>query len=266
MVLVLGGGFRFGAKPKEDGLGGAAIEGEWNVVPAFYLDEREVSNAQFAAFVDATGHRTVVESRGEGTVFVPLDPGMPTSVAGANWRRPTFDVLAPRDWASLPVVLISWDDAVAFAEWVACSLPTEVEFEYAIRDGREGELYPWGTDLPPVKVVGNIPDASIRRTWPVPVGRTSTWYMPAYDDGHAGPAPCGTFPSNHYGVFDLEGNVMEWCEDPDPKAQEGRAARGGSWRSSGAEWLRASETHYAPRSAASDELGFRCARRVSALR
>lgn len=262
MVLVSQGSFAMGAKPSESGLGGPAITGVATEVGAFYLDECEVSNHRFELFVSATKHRTDVEVRDEGTVFRPSDPRHPAPVKGANWRRPTANGEVPQDWERLPVVLASWDDASSYAAWVNCDLPTEVQFEFAARAGLKGALYPWGDDLPPGRVLGNLPDASLQRAFPVGRGEVNTWFMPGYDDGHATSSPCASFAANALGIYDLEGNVMEWCRDSDPKDPNGRAARGGSWRSRSAEWLRVSERHFADRQAASDEVGFRCAKAV----
>ena len=193
-------------------------------VHRFAIDKELVTNDQFAAFVKATGYVTVAErkldpkdfpgvpiaSLKSGSVVftaprqsVPLDN--PSNwwryVPGANWKHP----LGP--WSNIagkgkyPVVQVAWEDANAYATWVEKRLPTEAEFEYASRGGLDRKLYGWGNELTPHGVwranifQGHFPDRN------------------TCEDGFSGPSPVGSYPANGYGLYDMTGNVWEWCLD-----------------------------------------------------
>ena len=192
-------------------------------VDGFWIDRHEVTNAQFKQFVDATGYRTLAE-RGVDPKAYPhmpkelLVPGSvvfipPTAlrrggsitqwwryVAGAEWRQPEGpgSTIAGRE--NHPVVHITYDDALAYARWRGRSLPTEAQWEYAARGGREGE-----DDL------SSAFDADGK-----PIANTWQGVFPVYntnEDGHAGTAPVGCFKPNGYGLYDMIGNVWEWTSD-----------------------------------------------------
>ena len=182
-------------------------------VRAFLIDRCEVTNGQFAEFVAATGHRTEAERQGWSGVFDPARKSwVPTP--GADWRHPEgprSSIAARQDH---PVVHVSWDDAAAYARWAGGRLPTEAEWEYAARGGREGEEYPWGDTSP-----GEAPTANIwQGTFPERDLGT---------DGYRGVAPGARFPANGYGLFDMAGNVWEWTADAFSPGE--KAIRGGSW-------------------------------------
>ena len=181
----------------------------------FEIWSHEVSNAEFAAFVKATGYKTRAElgweakdKAGPGVdmapgsaVFVP--PKNPqnmnwwTLIAGANWQNP----LGPDKGAydpSTPVVHITRDDAQAYAKWAGGRLPSEAEWEYAARGGLNGELMSWA----------DAEDAALK-------DKANTWegvfpVINSEDDGYAGLAPVGSYPSNGFGLHDMIGNVWEW--------------------------------------------------------
>jgi sulfatase modifying factor 1 len=195
-------------------------------VDAFWMDATEVTNAQFAKFVDATGYKTIAEiapTKEEfpnappenlvagSTVFTPtrqkvkLDSYIQwwSYVVGADWRHPTgpdSDIVG-RD--HYPVVQIAHADAEAYAKWAGKRLPTEAEWEFAARGGKAGELYTWGNELTPGgKFQANI----YQGEFPVAGGDTG-------EDGFKGIAPTKQYTANSYGLHDMAGNVWEWCSD-----------------------------------------------------
>jgi formylglycine-generating enzyme required for sulfatase activity len=269
MVLIPAGTFQMGAVPADDQA--EADEKPRHAVTlskAYYLDEHEVTNEQFGRFVAATRHVTRAEAVGNG--FVTDDSGACDLVEGASWAAPLPKGRRPMDWARHPVVLVAWEDATAYARWAGASLPTEAQFERALRGGAEGRKYPWGDGLPAPRGSGNYADATAERRF-----SGWTWTMEGYDDGHERTAPVKSFAANGYGAYDLSGNVWEWCSDwyavdiygqspardpAGPASGSSRVARGGSWFNVGPGNLRASHRDdYGP-SIRSDVLGFRCSR------
>ncbi|MFD2571796.1 formylglycine-generating enzyme family protein [Spirosoma soli] len=291
MVLIKGGSFSMGAAEFVDARPIHAVR-----VNNFWMDKHEVTNAQFAQFVKATGYVTVAERPLNPADYpgVPVDklvpgsavftpPARPVSlqnplqwwqyVAGTNWRHP----LGPR--SSLvgrdndPVVQVCYEDAVAYARWAGKRLPTEAEWEYAARAGHKGTKYYWGSELKPQgKWVTNIFQGNF------PNANTA-------EDGFRTTAPVQTFPANAFGLYDMEGNVWEWCSDlyrPDyyqkspannPKGPSDsydpeepgtikHVQRGGSFLCSDQYCVRyqAGSRGKGETSSASNNLGFRCVR------
>ena len=179
----------------------------------FEIDVHAVSNARFAAFVEATGHLTDAERYGWSFVFGGLLPddfeetrGVASApwwrqVFGADWRHPEGPHSSIDDRADHPVIHVSYLDALAFCAWEGSRLPTEAEWEYAARGGLDGATFPWGDELEPggqhaMNVwQGSFPDAN-----------TSA-------DGFYGTAPVDAFEPNGFGLFNTTGNAWEWCAD-----------------------------------------------------
>lgn len=195
--------------------------GEQTAVSSFCIDRYEVTNAQFAEFVKATNYVTVAErslpkqqfpdlsdeQRLPGSlVFQIPDPGIHKVqflswwhwVPGANWQHPFGPGSAIANKENYPVVHIAYEDALAYAQWVGKSLPTEAQWEYAARGGLDGATYTWGNQY----------SAKKANTWQgiFPFFNTKT-------DGYLGAAPVGSFPANGYGLYDMAGNVWEWTTD-----------------------------------------------------
>jgi sulfatase modifying factor 1 len=199
-------------------------------VPAFRMGSTAVTNAQFAAFVEATGYVTDAQRSGSSFVFhllldepsrlaAPTPPGLPwwRLVPGACWSAPegpVTDVMARLDH---PVVHVSYRDAAAYARWRGARLPTEVEWEIAARGGLAGALYPWGNELTPGAQwlcniwQGSFPDANSR------------------EDGYLGTAPVRSFPPNAYGLYETCGNVWEWVSGSWSGRDHACVRRGGSY-------------------------------------
>jgi len=230
MVFIPGGEFSMGA-PNPIGIkdgGKAAMEDCRPIhrvkLNAYYMDEHEVTNAEFAAFVKSTGYKTIAEqtpTKAEfpdapedmliagSVVFTP--PAQPVSldnyfqwwqyVKAANWRQPLGAGSSIVGKENIPVVHIAWDDAVAFAKWAGKRLPTEAEWEFAARGGLTGNMYTWGNQFNPNgKYMGN----TFQGTFPNNDSKA---------DGFVGIAPVKQFQPNGFGLYDMAGNVWEWCND-----------------------------------------------------
>lgn len=181
-------------------------------VRAYGLDRHAVTNARFARFVADTGHVTDAERFGWSFVFKDfVAPGTVTSqpvglpwwhrVDGATWRLPGGPGGPLRADDRHPVVHVSWNDAKAFARWAGGRLPSEAEWEHAAKAGRAEMRYPWGDDEPGDRAIHcNI--------WQ---GRFP--HINSLADGYGGTAPVDAFEPNPAGLFNMCGNVWEWCAD-----------------------------------------------------
>lgn len=202
-------------------------------VARFAIAPLAVSNADFMAFVLDTGHVTCAEATGASMVFAghlaPDAAAQARAVDGPDWWREVDGAcwLHPEGPGSRitqrmdhPAVHIAWADALAYCRWSGTRLPTEPEWEFAARGGLEGRLYPWGDALHPEGVhrcniwQGSFPHRDLGR------------------DGFCGTAPVRHYPPNGYGLFQMTGNVWEWCSAPAPDrpapAPDLRPLRGGS--------------------------------------
>ncbi|KAA9340147.1 formylglycine-generating enzyme family protein [Adhaeribacter soli] len=230
MVWIEGGTFNMGAGDSE------GRQDEYPLHPVkvngFWMDVIEVTNAQFAGFVAATGYVTTAERAPDweelrkqlplGTpkpadsllvaaslVFTPpaYAVGLQDSrqwwswKKGANWRHPQGPGSSIAGKENFPVVQVSWEDAVAYATWAGKRLPTEAEWEFAARGGADKQPYPWGAE-PPEK------GKSKANTWQGQFpNQNNNW------DKYTCLAPVSSFAPNAYGLHDMAGNVWEWCAD-----------------------------------------------------
>lgn len=230
MVFIPGGTFTMGG----DSVWGRADEfpGHQVKVSAFYMDKHEVTNAEFRAFVKATGYITTAERKPEweemkkqlppGTPRPPdsvlvaaslvfLPPGHPVSldnaaqwwqwVPGASWLHPEGPKSNIDGKDNYPVVQVSWEDAQAYATWAGKRLPTEAEWEFAARSGKNNVIYPWGNQ--------SIDQGNVK---------ANTWqgHFPdknSVKDKYYRTSPVMVFTANDFGLYDMAGNVWEWCSD-----------------------------------------------------
>ncbi|MGL6226018.1 MAG: formylglycine-generating enzyme family protein [Thermoguttaceae bacterium] len=169
----------------------------------FEMDIYAVTNRQFRLFVDATGHQTSAERRGWSYIFDYPQKSW-VRMPDISWKTPTNDPLLkqPLDiWLELPVVHVSYHDAVAFSNWAGKRLPTEAEWEYAARSGRLDSPFPWGEQREPKgQFCANY--------WQGIFPEQNTGA-----DGFLGLSPVGSFPPNDYGLYDIVGNAAQWCSD-----------------------------------------------------
>ena len=198
----------------------------------FWIDETEVTNAQFREFVARTRYVTTAEKKPvweEMKKYLPPGTEKPPEellvagslvfrspksrvplndvsawwhyVPGADWRHPEGPESSIKGMDDHPVVHVSWEDAAAYAKWAGKRLPTEAEWEFAARGGKEKLRFIWGNDPP-------REDEKLANIWQgdFPLHNTR-------QDGFERTAPVKSFPPNDYGLYDMAGNVWEWCSD-----------------------------------------------------
>jgi sulfatase modifying factor 1 len=279
MVLLPGGDFLMGA----DDPAGSDVDGERPVHPVrldpFWISRTAVSNEEFERFVSASGYVTQAEQVGWSYVFVRQvqDRAMATRAVpgmtwwrkahGAAWHHPFGPGSSVSGQLDHPVVHVSWHDALAFCRWAGVRLPSEAEWEYAARGGLVQKRYPWGDEL--------TPDG---------LHRMNTWQgifpmLNTAEDGYDGTCPVDVFPPNGYGLFNMAGNVWEWCADwfgarlqadgprinpQGPAWGTHRVVRGGSYlcHESHSRGYRVSARAAVTPETSTGSLGFRCVRSV----
>ncbi len=272
LVVVPTGSFMMGAPADEKGA--RADEEPQRLVKidtGFALGRDDVSVGEFRVFIDDSGYTTDAEKAGASSVY-DEDSGRIIDRRGITWRDDYLGHAAADD---LPVIHVSWNDAIAYTQWLSARtgkhyrLPSEAEFEYALRAGSTTR-YPWGDGNPP-RVIDNFTgdgDRSprLKRSWAKAFRR--------YDDGYWGPAPIGKFPPNAFGLIDMDGNVSEWVADcwhdnytrapadssawMNPGCAE-HVIRGGSWGSA-PDQVRSAYRLSAPSNTRSARVGIRVAR------
>ena len=235
MVWIPGGEFTMGSDDSES---------KHNERPAhrvkvagFWMDEHTVTNAEFREFVKATGYVTIAERKPEweeikkqvapdtpkpddsklvpgSLVFTPPKGPVPLNdmsgwwswTPGADWKHPDGPGSTIDGKDNYPVVQVAWDDAVAYAKWAGKRLPTEAEWEFAACGGLSGKRFSWGDEFMP-----KGPDGKPRHMANTFQGEFP--YKNTAEDGFAGVAPVKSFPPNGYGLYDMAGNVWNWCSD-----------------------------------------------------
>jgi formylglycine-generating enzyme required for sulfatase activity len=247
MVWIPGGEFSMGCTdPRADLCGGNEPMDDARPVhrvalAPYWMDRTEVTNAEFARFVAATGYITFAERKPRAedypgatpdqlvpgsVVFSPPREAVPLDnalrwwryVPGADWRHPSGPNSTIVGHDQDPVLHIAYVDAAAYAAWAGKRLPTEAEWEFAARGGLTGARYTWGDDL------------TLNGRWMANIWEGAFPHKNSEDDGFSGIAPVASFPANAYGLHDMAGNVWEWCSDwyrPDAYALAQRAAGGG---------------------------------------
>ena len=236
MVWIPGDEFQMGgqveqaqSKPDEHPVHLVELDG-------FYMDATEVTNAEFARFIEATKYVTYAErqhTREEYAGQVPdisaipdenlkpgsicFNPNFDASaidmsdpnwylhvwqlVQGANWRHPHGPDSSIEEAMDHPVAQVNYEDVMAYCAWAGKRLPTEAEWEFAARGGLKGETYPWGNEKNPDK------------SWMMNIWQGVFPVERKVEDGFSHSSPVKTFPPNGYGLYEMSGNVWEWTSD-----------------------------------------------------
>ncbi|XP_071490264.1 formylglycine-generating enzyme-like [Diadema antillarum] len=214
MIYIEGGTFQMGTDEVKIYLDGEGPARRVTLRP-YYFDVFEVSNSEFAKFVNATGYATEAETFGDSFVLEAriseevkkeIEQAVAAApwwlpVKGADWRHPEgpdSEILSRMDH---PVVHVSWNDATAYCQWAGKRLPTEAEWENAARGGLKNRLFPWGNKLMPN-------DKHRVNIWQGEFPTVNT-----AEDGFAGTAPVTSFEPNGFGLYNTVGNAWEWVAD-----------------------------------------------------
>jgi formylglycine-generating enzyme len=205
LVLIRGGRFMMGSNTAYQEEAPAHQE----QVEDFWISKHDVTNAQFAQFVEATGYVTRAEKgvptvnglllKGAAVFFQPDhgNSGYWKFTEGANWMHPEGPGSNIDGKGNFPVVHVTYEDAIAYANWKGHDLPTEEQWEYAARGGLSDQIYAWGKEL-------NPDGRQLANTWQGDFPKLNLAL-----DGHSGVSPVGCFPPNNFGLFDMAGNVWQ---------------------------------------------------------
>jgi sulfatase modifying factor 1 len=241
MVLIPAGPFRMGSAHGSP----AELPEHMVELSEFWMDATPVTNRNFAEFAEDSGYRTEVERAGSAWGF---HEGRFQNVKGLNWRT-----YATPERDDHPVILITWNDASAYCAWAGDRLPTEAEWEMAARGGLESADFPWGA-APANGLQSNFAGAP---------------------DGLPATTPVKSYPPNGFGLYDMVGNVWQWCSDwygetyydaspmADPTGPDSGATkirRGGAWNVIQPFRLRCANRGAMLPAQTATNMGFRCAR------
>ena len=262
VTLIPAGKFTMGSPAPAQPAGGRAddeVQHQVTISKPFYMGIYEVTRAQFAAFVKGTGYKTDAEKEGWASVF---DGDSWDKGRGATWQKPRFE-----QTDDMPAVCVSWSDGTEFCKWLSkksgktVRLPTEAEWEYACRAGAS-TAYQWGDNPDDGAGLANVADKTAKK-------RNPNWTIFNFQDGFALTAPAGKFKPNAWGLYDMTGNVWEWCGDwhgpyskdaaADPIGAdkgEDRVMRGGSWFC-GPKYARSAYRGKNPPASRGTDIGFR---------
>jgi len=240
LVLIPAGKFMMGSPETEKDRDKDETQHEVTISNPFYMGITHVTVDQFAAFVKDSGYKTDAEKDGWSVGFEIKDGKIALKkMNGCSWRNASFEQNGDH-----PVVQVSWNDAKAFCDWLSKKsgktvvLPTEAQWEYACRAGTK-TAYPWGDAPDDGKGWANASDQSLKKKLP---NAPPEWKFFGWDDGFVFTAPVGSFKANAFGLYDMNGNAGQWCQDrygayekgasTDPTGPDTgsyRVLRGGCW-------------------------------------